>query len=81
MDDAKRLAAALNLLVKRPQFANSKARGAARQDPAVNWQTTKQLNADFNPDVDGFESFAMNDGSVCVWNSGQFRYVAERVAR
>ena len=30
MDDAKRLAAALNALVKSPQFSNSKARAAAR---------------------------------------------------
>jgi hypothetical protein len=36
------------------------------------------LNEDFNPDVDGFESFAMNDGSVCAWKSGQFRYQAQR---
>lgn len=27
---------------------------------------TKQLNADFNPDVDGFESFVMNDGTTCA---------------
>jgi len=78
VDDAKRLAATLNLLVKERQFSNSKARGAARQDPAVNWPATKQMNADFNPDVDGFESFAMNDGSVCAWQSGQFRYRAQR---
>lgn len=76
MDDAKRLAAALNTLVKSPQFSNSKARAAARQEPAVNWSATKALNADFNPDVDGFESFVMNDASTCAWVSGQFRYVA-----
>jgi hypothetical protein len=78
MDDAKRLAATLNLLVKERQFSNSKARGAARQDPAVNWPATKQLNADFNPEVDGLESFAMNDGSICTWQPGQFRYAARR---
>lgn len=78
MDDARRLAAALNALVKDSQFSNSKARGAARQDPAVNWPATKKLNEDFNPEVDGFESFAMNDGSVCAWQSGQFRYAAQR---
>lgn len=77
MDDARRLAAALNALVKERQFSNSKARGAARQDPAVNWPATKLLNEDFNPEVDGFESFAMKDGSVCVWKPGQFRYAAE----
>jgi hypothetical protein len=74
--DAKRLAAALNAAVKAPQFSNSKARATARQEPAVNWPATKALNADFNPDVDGFESFVMNDGSTCAWAPGQFRYIA-----
>jgi hypothetical protein len=74
--DAKRLAAALNAAVKAPQFSNSKARAVARQEPAVNWPATKALNADFNPDVDGFESFVMNDGSTCSWAPGQFRYNA-----
>ena len=78
MDDARRLAAALNALVKERQFSNAKARAAARQDPAVNWPATKVLNEDFNPEVDGFESFSMNDGRVCVWKPGQFRYAAER---
>lgn len=77
MDDAKRLALALNALVKSPQFSNAKARAAARQEPAVNWPATKEHNGDFNPDVDGFESFLMNDGTACVWVPGQFRYVAE----
>jgi hypothetical protein len=77
VEEAKTLAAALNTLVKERQFSNSKARGAARQNPAVNWPATKQLNEDFNPDVDGFESFAMNDGSICAWQSGQFRYAAQ----
>lgn len=78
MDDARRLAAALNAIVKKPQFSNAKARGAARQEAAVNWPATKALNADFNAEVDGFESFVMNDGSVCAWISGQFRYAAKR---
>jgi hypothetical protein len=78
MDDARRLAAALNVLVESPQFSNSKARGAARQEPAVNWPATKLLNEDFNPEVDGFESFAMNDGSICAWKAGQFRYASQR---
>ena len=78
MSDAQRLAAALNAHVKAPQFSNLKARAAARQEPAVNWPATKTLNKDFNPDVDGCESFAMNDGSICAWHSGQFRYVARR---
>ncbi len=76
MNDARRLAAALNALVDGPQFSNSKARGVARQEPAVNWPATKRLNEDFNSEVDGLESFAMNDGSVCAWTPGQFRYVA-----
>jgi len=78
MTDAQRLAGALNALIKSPQFSNMKARAAARQEPAVNWTKTKMLNEDFNPDVDGFESFAMNDGSVCAWMPGQFRYAAKR---
>lgn len=77
MDDAKRLASALNVLIKAPQFSNSKARAAARQEPAVNWPATKAYNGDFNPEVDGFESFVMNDGSVCAWMPGQFRYAAK----
>jgi hypothetical protein len=77
MDDAKRLAAALNTAVKSPQFSNSKARAVARQEPAVNWPATKALNADFNADVDGFESFVMADGSTCGWQPGQFRYAAQ----
>jgi hypothetical protein len=77
MNDAKRLAAALNVLSKGPQFSNAKVRAAARQEPAVNWPATKARNADFNPDVDGFESFDMNDGSVCAWMPGQFRYAAQ----
>ncbi len=78
MDDAKRLAVALNALVKGPQFSNSKARAAARAEPAVNWPATKARNEDFNPDVDGCESFVMNDGSVCAWKPGEFRYAAQR---
>ncbi|HEV7178899.1 MAG TPA: hypothetical protein VGN11_03450 [Candidatus Baltobacteraceae bacterium] len=78
MDDAKRLAAALNQLAKSPQFSNAKVRAAARQEPAVNWPATKSLNADFNADVDGFESFVLNDGSVCAWQPGQFRYAPQR---
>lgn len=80
MDDAKRLAAALNALTKSPQFSNAKARAAARQEPAVNWSATKLFNAEFNADVDGCESFVMNDGSTCAWAPGQFRYVARTTA-
>ncbi len=78
MEDATRLAKALNALTKSPQFSNSKARAAARQEPAIDWPATKALNADFNPDVDGFESFVMNDGSICEWLPGQFRYGAKK---
>jgi hypothetical protein len=77
VQDARKLAAALNVLAKGPQFSNAKVRAAARQEPAVNWPATKALNSDFNPDVDGFESYVMNDGSVCAWTPGQFRYVAQ----
>ena len=78
MSDAQRLASALNALVKGPQFSNQKARAAARQEPAVNWPATKALNEDFNPDVDGFESFVMRDGSTCAWVAGQFKYAAQQ---
>ena len=77
MRDAKTLASALNALTKSPQFSNSKARAAARQEPSVNWPATKIHNEDFNPDVDGCESFVMNDGSICAWVPGQFRYAAK----
>ncbi len=76
MTDAQRLAAALNPLAKMAQFSYKKARAAARQDERVDWVATKSLNADFNPDVDGCESFAMRDGSVCEWVPGRFAYAA-----
>ncbi len=76
MNDAQRLAVALNPLTKKPQFSYQKARAAARQDPAVDVEGTKRLNDEFNADVDGCESFAMRDGSVCEWKPGQYRYVA-----
>jgi hypothetical protein len=74
MNDAQRLAKALNELVKGPQFSYVKARAAARAEPAVNWPATKTLNADFNAEVDGCENFVMRDGSTCEWVSGQMRY-------
>jgi hypothetical protein len=77
MEDAKRLASALNALVSMRQFSNSKARAAARQDHAVDWAATKLHNAEFNPEVDGFESYVMNDGSICAWMSGRFRFAAQ----
>jgi recombination DNA repair RAD52 pathway protein len=76
MTDAQRLASALNPMVKDPQFSYVKARAAARTDGHVNWPATKAHNEDFNPDVDGCESFVMNDGSRCEWQSGQFKYKA-----
>jgi hypothetical protein len=76
MTDAQRLAKALNALTKNPQFSYAKARAAARGDSGVDWPATKALNADFNPDVDGCESFVMQDKSVCEWQAGQYRYVA-----
>jgi len=75
MSDAKRLAAALNLLVKAPQFSYKKARASARNDARVDWTATKTLNEDFNPDVDGCESFVMLDGTVCEWVPGRFVFI------
>jgi hypothetical protein len=43
----------------------------------VDWPATKLHNAEFNPEVDGFESFIMDDGSRCVWMPGRFRYAAQ----
>jgi len=74
MTDAQKLAAALNVSAKSAQFDYKKARAAARADDRVDWAGTKALNADFNPDVDGCESFVMRDGSVCAWVPGRFAY-------
>lgn len=76
MTDAQRFAKTLNDLTKLPQFSYVKARAAARGEPAVDWPATKALNDDFNAEVDGCESFAMRDGSVCEWKPGQFKYAA-----
>ncbi|MBV8368722.1 MAG: hypothetical protein JO036_07270 [Candidatus Eremiobacteraeota bacterium] len=73
---AQALVRALNAIAKSPQFSYTKARAAARQDPNVDWPATKALNADFNPDVDGCESFVMRDRSVCEWAPGRYLYVA-----
>ncbi len=78
MSDAQRLVRALNELTKSTQFSYVKARAAARQEPSVDWPATKALNADFNAEVDGCESFVMRDGSVAEWKPGQFRYAASR---
>jgi hypothetical protein len=74
MMQAQRLVTALNALVKTPQFSYVKARAAARQDENVDWPATKALNADFNLEVDGCESFVMRDGSICRWVPGQYKY-------
>ncbi|MBV8246639.1 MAG: hypothetical protein JOZ38_12000 [Candidatus Eremiobacteraeota bacterium] len=76
MTHAQKLAGTLNAQVKLPQFSYTKARASARADGNVNWPATKALNEDFNPDVDGCESFVMADGSVCEWRPGQQRYAA-----
>ncbi|HEV8022185.1 MAG TPA: hypothetical protein VGP41_13015 [Candidatus Lustribacter sp.] len=74
MTQAQTLAKALNVLAKSPQFNYSKARATARQDGNVNWVATKARNDDFNAEVDGCETFVMNDGSVCEWSSVSFNY-------
>lgn len=74
MTQAQTLAKALNALAKSPQFNYSKARASARQDGNVNWAATKARNDDFNAEVDGCETFVMNDGSVCEWSSVSFAY-------
>jgi recombination DNA repair RAD52 pathway protein len=76
MTQAQTLAQALNALVKSPQFSYVKARAAARQDGNVDWPRTKAHNEDFNPEVDGCESFVMRDGSLCAWVPASFKYAA-----
>jgi len=74
MTQAQTLVKTLNAMAKGPQFNYSKARAAARKDGNVDWPKTKARNDDFNPDVDGCESFVMRDGSVCAWVPGRFAY-------
>ena len=76
MTDAQRLVASLNLLAKGPQFSYTQARATARKDGNVDAVATKLRNDDFNPEVDGCETFVMKDGTVCEWMPGQQRYVA-----
>lgn len=76
MTDAQRLAGAINAIAKDPQFSYTKARAAARADGAVDWPATKALNDEFNPEVDGCETFVMNDGTRCEWQPGSFKYAA-----
>jgi recombination DNA repair RAD52 pathway protein len=77
MTQAQTLARALNALTKSPQFSYVKARAAARQDGNVDWPRTKARNEDFNPEVDGCESFVMRDGSLCAWTPGRHVYTAQ----
>jgi hypothetical protein len=77
MTQAQQLAKALNVLAKGPQFNYSKARATARGDGHVDWPRTKGRNEDFNPDVDGCETFVMSDGSVCEWSSVKGQYSAK----
>ncbi len=74
---AQTLARALNAQTKSPQFNYSKARAGARTDGNVNWNVTKLRNDGFNPEVDGCETFVMNDGSVCEWSSPSNSYIAK----
>jgi hypothetical protein len=77
MTQAQTLARALNAQAKSPQFGHSKARAAARTDGNVDWAATKARNDGFNPEVDGCESFVMNDGSVCEWSSPSHAFSAK----
>ena len=76
MSDAQKLASSLNQLGKGPQFSYKKARAHARSDQRVDWPATKARNDDFNPDVDGCESFVLTDGSLCQWNPSRRAYAA-----
>jgi hypothetical protein len=76
MTQAQTLVKTLNALAKGSQFTYSKARAAARKDGNVDWSKTKARNDDFNPEVDGCETFVMMDGSVAQWNSATFAYTA-----
>jgi hypothetical protein len=74
--DAQKLANALNAAAKSAQFDYKKARATARADDRVDAAATKAFNDDFNPDVDGCESFVMRDGSVCAWNPARRSFSA-----
>jgi len=75
MTQAQTLAKALNALARGPQFNYSKARATARQDGNVDWAATKTRNDDFNAEVDGCETFVMNDSSVCEWSTPSSSYI------
>jgi len=80
VSDAQRLTGALNSAAKAPSFGYQKARSTARADDRVDWTATKAHNGEFNPEVDGCESFVMKDGSVCEWLPAR-RAFAARPAR
>ena len=77
MAQAHDLARALNVAARSPQFSYQKARAAARGDANVDWASTKTRNAEFNPDVDGCETFVMRDGSVCAWQPARQAYAVQ----
>jgi len=74
MAQAHELAKALNAVAKSANFTYVQARATARKHGGVNWPVTKTENGDFNPEVDGFETFVMEDGSRCAWVPGQGKY-------
>ena len=76
MSQAQTLTKALNALASGTQFTYQKARSAARADGNVDWTRTKAANDDFNPEVDGCESFVMKDGSTAAWMPASQRYAA-----
>jgi hypothetical protein len=76
VNDAQKLANALNVLAKNPQFSYKTARATARSDQRVDVAATRAQNEDFNPEVDGCESFVMKDGSVCRWMAARSVYAA-----
>jgi hypothetical protein len=81
VNDAQKLANALNALAKNPQFSYKTARATARKDERVDAVATKAQNEDFNPEVDGCESFVMKDGSVCEWLAARSAYAAHGPGR
>lgn len=81
MTQAQALAKTLNASAKSPQFDYKQARSTARKDASVDWNATKAHNDDFNPEVDGCESFVMQDGSVCAWMPAARNFVARAGAR
>ena len=65
LSDERRLAASLAAL------ASAAIDGLVREALVVD---VAAGNEDFNPEVDGCETFVMNDGSVCEWSSPASSY-------